>query len=301
MIFFSILAILRTPTVADLVKDTYFEFTSKESGIRVVHFYTKNCPACLDVEPVFEELSRMYWQEERVRFGQFDCDRFTDVCDSCGARDHPSWFVWLPAQSHSKRYNRNIDPEAFTKWIRQQTGIWPHSGENNLLYYKTKSFEELYKKSGCTFTIFDSPRMPESQAIHNASRTLEKIVKKGSKFAAVDVNENKQLAKKVIGDKSFGAYVYSKGKWSEYDGGATDSEVLDFLKKKCQITVATPTPTPEPLPDLEDLPEEEFIPIGEIEDDPEPVQQKAPAKAQMKEEVQPEVDEEDNEDSDWEI
>ena len=73
------------------------------------------------------------------------------------------------------------------------------------------------------------------------------------------------------------------------------------MKKKCQITVATPTPTPEPLPDLEDLPEEEFIPIGEIEDDPEPVQQKAPAKAQMKEEVHPEVDEEDNEDSDWEI
>ena len=228
---FTLLNVLRTPTVVDLIKDTYFDFTSKDTGIRVVHFYTKNCPACLDVEPVFEELSRMYWQEKRVRFGQFDCDRFTDVCDSNGARDHPTWFVWLPAQSHSKKYNRNITPEAFTKWIRQQTGIFPHSLENNLLYLDSKEFNQVYKKGPCTFTIIDEPRLADSQPLHNASRELEKVVKKGARFLAIDLNENEILSKKLLNGKKFGGFLYSKSKWIEYEGKADDQEILNFLKR----------------------------------------------------------------------
>jgi hypothetical protein len=60
---FLLLLSLRSPTVTDLTKDTFFSFTSSEVSIAVVHFDGKNCNACIVAEDTFEELSRIYYQE----------------------------------------------------------------------------------------------------------------------------------------------------------------------------------------------------------------------------------------------
>lgn len=261
---------LRSLTVADLTKESFFEFTSNDQRISVIHFYGKNCPACVDSEDTFEELSRMYWQEPRVRFGQLDCDRYSDVCDSIGAVDRPAWLAWIPGQTRAKRYNRNIDTDQFEKWIRQQTGIWPTAKQNNLLYINSTELNLMTKKKmNCIFTIIDTPRMDESQNLHNASRTLEKTVKRGVKFAAIDKRNSKDYAEKLLknSDKnSFGAFVFSKGSWTKYDGKSDPDSIKTFLKdKKCNILIATPTPTPTPLEELEDLPDDEYVPFDEEE------------------------------------
>lgn len=270
MIFLFLLS-LRSPTVSDLIKDTFFEFTSNEQRISVIHFYGKNCPACVDSEDTFEELSRMYWQEHRVRFGQLDCDRYSDVCDSIGAVDRPAWFAWIPGQTRAKRYNRNIDTDQFERWIRQQTGIWPTAKKNNLLYINTTELNALTKKKmNCVFAILDTPRIDESQPLHNASRTLEKTVKRGAKFVAIDKRDATALADKLFkkdnSNDKYGAFVFSKGTWSQYDGKSEPDSITAFLKeKKCNIVISTPTPTPTPLEELEDIPDDEYIPYDEEE------------------------------------
>lgn len=265
------LLFLRSPTVADLTKDTFFAFTSNDQCISVIHFYGKNCPACVDAEDTFEELSRMYWQEPRVRFGQLDCDRYSDVCDSTGAVDRPAWLAWMPSQTHSKRYNRNINEEQFEKWIRQQTGIWPTAKPNNLLYINSSLLTSLIKKkTNCLYTIIDTPRMDESQPLHNASRTLEKKVRKGARFFAVNVGESPEIAKKLFKNEKqpkFGAFLYNKGTWSQYKGENDPESIAAFLKeKKCNLVIATPTPTPVPLEELEDVPDDEYIPFDETDE-----------------------------------
>lgn len=263
---------LRSLTVADLTKDTFFEFTSNDQRISVIHFYGKNCPACVDSEDTFEELSRMYWQEPRVRFGQLDCDRYSDVCDSIGAADRPAWLAWIPGQTRPKRYNRNIDTDQFEKWIRQQTGLWPTAKHNNLLYINSTELNMMTKKkTNCIFTIIDTPRMEESQILHNASRTLERTVKRGVKFAAIDKRDSKALADKLFkkdsSDIKYGAFVFSKGSWTQYNGKSEPESIVTFLKeKKCTVLLSTPTPTPTPLEELEDIPDDEYIPFEEGEE-----------------------------------
>lgn len=260
-----VLFCLKSPTVADLTKETFFPFTSSDVTISVVHFYGRNCPACVDSEDTYEELSRMYHQEPRVRFGQLDCDRYSDVCDSVGASDRPAWLVWFPGEAHSKRYNRNIDTPTFERWIRQQTGIWPTSRPNNLLYENTTQLEPMLRKSGCLFTIVDSPGAESSQKMHEAARSLEKSVRRGARFVAVDARENPALAKKLL-TADFGAFLHTKGQWVKYEGAPESAAIRSFLADhRCGVVVATPTPTPEPLPELPDLPDEEFVPMDEEE------------------------------------
>ena len=258
------LVCLKAPTVADLTKETFFGFVNSETSIAVVHFYGRNCPACVDSEETYEELSRMYHQEPRIRFGQLDCDRYSDVCDSVGAHDRPAWLVWLPGEAHSKRYNRNIDTPTFERWVRQQTGIWPPARPDNLLYENATQFAHMRKRSGCIFTIVDSARMDASQGMHSAARALERKVRRGVRFAAVDVRENKELGQKLLGGEEFGAFLYHKGKWTKYGGDANADAIRAFLAdNKCGVVVATPSPTPEPMPERPDLPDEEFVPVDE--------------------------------------
>jgi hypothetical protein len=266
---------LRSATVTDLTKDTFFSFTSSEVGIAVVHFYGKNCDACTAAEDTFEELSRMYYQEPRMRFGQLDCDRATDVCDSSGVNSRPAWLVWLPGQSHSKQYNRNVDTDSFEKWLRQQTGIWPPARRDNLLYTNKSDIDPLLRKSGCVFAVIDSPRLDASQPLHNASRALERKVRRGVRFVAIDEAENSVLSKKLLGSQKFGAFLWAKptaaarADWVQYTGPADPDNIRDFLnEKKCAVAVATPTPTPEPLPELPDL--DEFV--EEENDEPSPAE-----------------------------
>ena len=258
MFLFTILSLINSPTVQNLVKDTYFTFTSNDDVIRVVHYTQMNCPACDEVEPVFVELSRMYWQEKRMQFAQFDCDRASDVCDSCGARDYPAWFVWFQGQSHPKRFNRNINVEQFTKFIRQGSGIRPTQNENNLLYVSPNEYSSLIKKSTCNFIIVDTPMDPQSQALHNASRNAELRVKRGAKFFAVDKNESPTAANHLIG-QHYGAYFVKNNKWIQYNDDIDEDKIISFLRsQKCPLIISTPTPTPEPLPELEDVEDEPY-------------------------------------------
>jgi hypothetical protein len=199
-----------------------------------------------------------------MRFSQLDCDRASDVCDSSGVNSHPAWLVWLPGQSHSKKYNRNIDTDSFEKWLRQQTGIWPSARRDNLLYTNKSDVDLLLRKPGCVFAIIDSPRLDASQSMHNASRTLERKLRRGAKFIAIDGSENSGLAKKLLGDRKFGAFLWTKvsssarADWIPFTGDADVDVIYEFLNdKKCGVALATPTPTPEPLPELPQL--DEFV------------------------------------------
>jgi hypothetical protein len=286
--FVHILALLslRCSTVVDLTRDTFFSFASNEAGIAIVHFHGKNCDACTAAEDTFEELSRMYHQETRMKFGQLDCDRATDVCDSSGVNSRPAWLVWLPGHTRSKKYNRNIDTDSFEKWLRQQTGIWPPARRNNLLYTNKSGVDQIVRKPGCTFAIIDSPRLDASQELHNASRTLERKVRRGTKFLAIDSAENPVLAKKLLGKQTFGAFVWAKvggrADWIPYKGAADPEAIRAFLtEKKCGVVIATPTPTPEPLPELPDI--EDFAP-EEPDSEPSPAQRAAAFKKQRPDE-----------------
>lgn len=252
MILFTILGIINAPTVRNLLKDSYFSFTGVEDAIRVIHFYQKNCPACDDVEQMFEEVSRMYSREERVIFGQLDCDRATDVCESSAVRDYPAWFVYFKSQSHAKRYNRNYDIDSFVKFIRQGSGIRPTSNANNLLYLAPKDLLNITRKPLCNFVIVDKPMDPASQQLHNASRLAEAAVRRGAKFYAVSLEESVDINKK-LGGKEYSGFFVKGGKWTEYTGNEDKESIVQFLKdQKCALTIATPTPTPKPLPDLDD-------------------------------------------------
>lgn len=253
MILFTLLSIINTPTVRNLVKDSYFQFTGREDYIRVIHFYNNNCPACDSVENVYEEVSRMYYQEKRIEFGQLDCDKATDVCDSSSARDFPVWFVWFQGQTHPKRFNRNHDVEQFVKFIRQGSGIRPTANENNLLYMSNNEAGNLTKKAMCNFVIVDRPMEEASQHLHNESRHAELSVKRGAKFFAVDKDDVPVAAKKLAG-KEYGAFFVKNNKWTEYKGEEDEKSIVQFLKEqKCNLIISTPTPTPEPLPELEDV------------------------------------------------
>lgn len=298
MLLLSILMILRTPTVTDLTKDTFFDFTSRDGLISVVHFYGRQCPACDDAEGTFEELSRMYWQEWRVKFGQLDCDRASDVCDTVHASNRPVWLAWIPGETVAKRYNRDINTDMFERWIRQQTGIWPPAKARNLLYINKTDVEAMKKrKTQCLFTIIDTPRMDASQNLHNQTRTLEKKVITGAKFFAIDQRENPLLSKKLLENDKYAGFLFNKNKWTKYTGKEDTEEIMQFMKKNnCRLQIATPTPTPEPLPELEDLPDEEFIPL---EDNEEEVQNEAHEEKQNDEEDN--EDDENHSESDWEI
>jgi hypothetical protein len=264
---------LRCTTVADLTKESFFSFTGNEAAVNIVHFYGRNCDACTAAEDTFEELSRMYYQEPRVRFGQLDCDRYSDICDSQGANSRPAWLVWLPANSHSKPYNRNIDVESFERWLRQQTGIWPRAKRDNLLYTNRSDVDPMLKKTGCLFAVVDTPRLDASQPLHAAARSLERKTRRGSRFVAIDARENPALAKKLLGASTFGGFVWAKGKagrpeWVKYERAADADAVRQFLDdNKCGVVIATPTPTPEALPELPEL--DDFIEDGNP-DEPSP-------------------------------
>ncbi|EAY19073.1 hypothetical protein TVAG_247520 [Trichomonas vaginalis G3] len=273
MILFTVLNIINAPTVANLIKDSYFAFTGVEDNIRVIHFYQKNCPACDSVEEVFEEVSRMYSREERVMFGQLDCDRATDVCESSSVRDYPAWHVYFKTNTHPKRYNRNFDVDSFVKFIRQGSGIRPTSNANNLLYIAPKDLLNITKKPLCNFVIVDKPMDQESQQLHNASRLAESAVRRGAKFFAVDRSESTEINKKLAG-KSYSAFFVKSGKWTPYTGEEDKDSIVHFLRnQKCALTVATPTPTPKPLPELDDPVDDD--PYFEDDVEPENPSQKA--------------------------
>ncbi|KAH0788153.1 putative protein disulfide-isomerase A6 [Histomonas meleagridis] len=256
--FLTFLLFLRSPTITDLTDKTFFSFCNQEEKISIVHFYQKDCPACVDAEDTYEELSRMYWLEPRVEFGQIDCDHYNDICDSTGVFDRPSWLVWMPGKTHPQRYNRNIDTAIFEKWLRQQVGIWPTSMQNNLLYTNKTMVSQLMKKPTCLFAIIDIPRYNGSQDLHNSARALEKKVRKGARFIAIDKRENEELAKSLLGDENFGAFLFKKPQTIKYESTADSEEILKFLKSyKCGVSIRTPTPTPEPAEELEDVIDEE--------------------------------------------
>jgi hypothetical protein len=236
----------------------------------------------------------MFHQEPRVRFGQLDCDRYSDICDSQGANSRPAWLVWLPANSHSKPYNRNIDVDSFERWLRQQTGIWSPAPRDNLLYTNRSDFEPMLKKTGCVFTIIDTPRLDASQPLHAAARAVERKTRRGCRFAAVDARENPALAKKLLGKSTFGAFVWAKGKagkpeWVKYDGEADVEAVRQFLDaNKCGLVIATPTPTPEALPELPDL--DDFVEEA-VGDEPSPAERAKAFKKQRAVEQEQEQEE----------
>jgi hypothetical protein len=141
--------------------------------------------------------------------------------------------------------------------------------KDNLLYQNSSAVELMRRKGGCIFAIVDTPRTPETQELHNASRTLEKVVRRGARFTAVDKLENVVLASKLlVDDAKYGSFLYSRGQWVPYKGPNTYEGVRDFMNEnKCGLQIATPSPTPEPLPDLPDLPDNDFAPAGDGEDD----------------------------------
>ena len=253
------LFILRIPTVPDLSKDNFFDNTGGKYKVFIVHFYGKQCPACVEAEPVIEELSRMYFQEKRIKFGSLDCDRYSDLCSSSGAFSLPAWLAWLQGEPHSKHYNRDKTVEAFTKWVRQYTGIWPSQLENNLLYQSKEEFSAMRKRTSPMFIIADTPRMEESQELHHIARAIEKKTKRGLRFAAIDKNEHKEFLSKIIGDDMFAGILYSRGKWTKYTGEISENGLLEFFRP-LNLVLATPTPTPEPLPDLDEMYDDEYVP-----------------------------------------
>jgi hypothetical protein len=286
---------LRALTVTDLTKDSYFRFTGEDIDIAVVHFYGRSCPACTAAEDTFEEISRMYWQIKSVKFGQLDCDRYTDVCDSSGAPGRPAWLVFIPGETHSKVYNRDISTDGFERWLRQQTGIWPHAMKDNLLYQNASTVELIRRKGGCLFAIVDQPRSPETQPLHNAARELEKTVKRGANFLAVDKSDNLPLASKLLKEEKFGAFLYQRGEWTPYTGKAEADAIQEFLnERKCGLQIATPSPTPDPLPELPDLPDNDFAPAGN-DDDEEEVESPIDRARAFKERAKKEAEEEDQE------
>jgi hypothetical protein len=182
-------------------------------------------------------------------------------------------------QTHAKLYNRNLDADSFEKWLRQQTGIWPHARRDNLLYTNKSDVDPLLRKSGCVFALVDTPRLDASQPLHNASRSLERAMRRGAKFVAIDAAENPALAKKVLGTQQYGAFLWAKASasakadWVQYTGPPDSDAIREFLNsKKCGVVMATPSPTPEPLPELPDF--EDFA-ADQDDDEPTPAERAA--------------------------
>ena len=240
-------------------KESFFDFISDESSLSVVSFYGKNCPACTASDPVFDELSRMYSLESRVKFASFDCDRFEDVCESIGAVDRPAWLAWLPGQSHNKRYNRDFVADQFLRWVRQQTGLINTANEGNLLYVNRSTFETMKKRPSCLFAVIDQPMQKESQELHRVARELENKVKRGAKFVALSKEIAGDLAEKLLKEKNFGGFLFNKGGVTAYDGKYDAESLLKFLNdKKCGVRILTPTPTPTPMEELEDIEDDDY-------------------------------------------
>lgn len=245
MILFCFLFFRNVPTIQNLDEKTFFPFFHSQDHISVVNFYEKDCPACLSSEDTFEELSRMYWLEPRVRFGQIDCDKYSDICESTTANDRPAWLVWFPNQPHSKRYNRNIDADVFERWLRQQTGIYAPAPKNSILYANETQVRLLKKRITCTFIIVDEPRSKASQQLHRECRSLEKKIKRGVRFFAINKNENEEFKSK-LGDEEYGGFLLSKKlSMVQYAGSEMESDIVSFLKKnKCDVVMTTPSCTP---------------------------------------------------------
>lgn len=293
MFLLHFLSILRSKTVSEVDKDSYFKLISNESLLRVVQFFGKDCPACTATESIFDELSRMYWLEHRIKFAQMNCDLADDVCGAVTAYDFPSWLVWFPSKSLPRRYNRDFNCDSFVKFIRQQTGIYPFALENNLLYEKSETFTNLKKRNIPFFGIVDLPRMNESQELHYLSREIEKRVLRGIQFVAFDKTEDSSLTKLTIGEKPFGCFIFAKGKFHSFSGNIDSDSLLNFIKSNVNAQFSTPTPVPTPYPDYEDYEDEEFVPEEDIDETKRSSEPDPPKNIQDHDEI-------DDDFSDWE-
>lgn len=273
-------------TVDSLVKSSYFSFVSQERKIRVVHFKTSNCYLCDKVEKIYNELSRMYKQDDRLVFGIYDCDKEKDICESGGVNDYPYWKVFFPSEHLGKRYNRNYDVNSFVKYIRQRTGISPYSNENNLIYYNYNELRNLTSKSRCILAIVDEPKMNLSQNLHKTLRYIEMIIKSGVRFVAFNKKDDLTLEQK-LGKNEYGAFLILKNKWISYKGSETDhNEVEKFLKSNnCQYIL-------NPKSQIKNEDEEEYV------DD---VTDTSPIQYDTKEEFIPLEDDVETEDNDGDV
>lgn len=241
------------PTVENLNDRTFFSFLHSPDRVSVVSLFERDCDACVASAPALEELSRMYWLEPRVRFGQIDCDRYSDVCNSAAVTDRPAWLVHLPAHPHARKYNRNADADVFARWLRQQTGISAPGLNGGLLYANATQARTLRQRMVCHFVVVDEPRLDASAALHRACRSLERRVQRGAKFAAVRRSDSAELSA-LLGDRAYCAFLVSdRHNAVPYSGPADEESVLAFLQaQKCRVVMSTPKPTAPPEPDYDE-------------------------------------------------
>ena len=100
----------------DLNDENFAEFT--QTGYHFIKFFAPWCGHCKRLAPTWEDLARLYAEDETVYISKVDCTQSQQLCTSHGVRGYPTLLLFKDGQK-VEQYPGQRDLDAFKSYLNK--------------------------------------------------------------------------------------------------------------------------------------------------------------------------------------
>lgn len=150
------------PFSTPVTKKDIFDHIGKKKHV-ILHFYAPDCQHCQKIEPIWNEVSRMYSPVDDIEFAVIDCDRWRSTCVALDGASTPTIKYYTPGSKDGQIIGSGHSIIDFVKTIRQLSGLLPYTKPKSLLYTKYETIEQMIDENPVLVVVDDPKKMHYNQ------------------------------------------------------------------------------------------------------------------------------------------
>ena len=211
------------PFSVQINKNNMFEIIGNKKPV-FVHFYSPDCPHCVDFAPVWNELSRMYNIFDNITFATVNCDRYRSICSQFDGTSTPTTKFFAARSKEGERFGGESSIIGFAKFVRRNLGFNPYTAPHHLCYAKSGEVEKLLEKNA-VLVVVDNHK----KSTFNQTEIRECEEKRNVDIRAFDPVDNAKEAVKYCPDGKPCITLLQDDKTYKYEGKINKTEIIKFL------------------------------------------------------------------------
>lgn len=228
--------------VVHLTDETFDAFIEGNPSVLTM-FYAPWCGHCKRMKPAYGEAAKFINTENQVdgKISAIDCTVNDKICERFGVRGFPTLKYFKDGKEEFK-YGAGRSKEDIIEFMKDPKApppkpvVVPWSDENKDVAHLTDAtFRDFVKSETHVLVMFYAPWCGHCKKMKPAYSEAAKIINTENqvqgKLAAIDCDENKEMAKKY-GVKGYPTLKYFRkgADFMKYEGSRNTESILDFMK-----------------------------------------------------------------------
>ena len=142
------------PYSVSINKENLYNFIGSNKHT-FLHFYSPDCPHCEKLQPIWNELTKIYKPLDNITFATVNCDRWKSICSSFDGLATPTVQYFAPKQRKGISYGGQHEIINFVKWIKSNSNIIPYTKPGSIIYSTPNEINELIDQKWILLAIDD--------------------------------------------------------------------------------------------------------------------------------------------------